>query len=108
MAYKLLAIYVDEDDKRGKKPLYEEILAFLRKEGIQGATVFKGVFGWGPDGVVHTVKLLRATGNLPLKIEIIEREEKIQKILPQLKNMVNKGLITLLPVEIVQEEKTAP
>ena len=101
MRYQKLCIYVDEDDRVGKRPLYEEILRFLRKKGIRGATVFKGVFGWGPDGVVHTVRLLRATGNLPLKIEIIEREEVITALLPELKKILVKGLITISPVEEV-------
>ncbi len=99
MKYQKLCIYVDEDDKLGKRPLYEEILRFLKEQGVEGATVFKGVFGWGPDGVVHTVRLLRAVGNLPLKIEIIEREEVIKALLPELKRLLVKGLITISPLE---------
>ena len=99
MPYKLLSIYVDEDDRLGKKPLYEAVLDFLRERGIKGATVFKGVFGWGPDGVVHTVRLLRASGNLPLKIEVIEEETKIEALLPELQKLLTKGLITVSPLE---------
>ncbi len=99
MRYQKLCVYVDEDDKLGKRPLYEEILRFLRERGVKGATVFKGVFGWGPDGVVHTVRLLRATGNLPLKIEVIEKEEVISALLPELKRLLTKGLITVSPLE---------
>ncbi|HHI97827.1 MAG TPA: DUF190 domain-containing protein [Thermodesulfatator atlanticus] len=98
MSYQKLCIYVDEDDKLGKRPLYEEILRFLRERGVKGATVFKGVFGWGPDGVVHTVRLLRATGNLPLKIEVIEEEETINSLLPELERLLHKGLITISPI----------
>ena len=98
MSYQKLCIYVDEDDKLGKRPLYEEILRFLRVRGVKGATVFKGVFGWGPDGVVHTVRLLRATGNLPLKIEVIEEEETIKNLLPELERILQKGLITISPI----------
>ena len=99
MAYKLLSIYIDEDDKIGKRPLYEEILHFLRNKGLKGATVFKGVFGWGPDGVIHTVHLLRVSGNLPLKIEVIEDEERIREILPELEKLLIKGLLTISPLE---------
>ncbi len=102
MAYKRLTIYLDEDDRLGKRPLYEEVLHFLRENGVCGATVFKGVFGWGPDGVVHTVRLLRASGNLPLKIEVIEDEEKLAQLIPALRQLVVKGLITLEPVEIIR------
>ncbi len=102
MAYKLLSIYVDEDDRLGKRPLYEAVLHFLKEKGVEGATVFKGVFGWGPDGVVHTVRLLRATGNLPLKIEVIEDEETISALLPELQKLLTKGLITLTPVEVIK------
>ncbi len=102
MAYKRLTIYVDEDDHFGKRPLYEEILHFLRQNGIRGATVFKGVLGWGPDGVVHTVRLLRASGNLPLKIEVIETEEKVAAILPELQKRLLKGLLTLEDVEVLK------
>ena len=99
MAYKLLNIYVDEDDKIGKQPLYEAVIHFLRDRDIKGATVFKGVFGWGPDGVIHTVRLLRVSGNLPLKIEVIEEEEKIKALLPELQKLLSKGLITISPLE---------
>ncbi len=102
MAYKKLSIYLDEEDRWGKKPLWEEVLCFLKNEGVRGATVFKGVLGWGPDGVVHTVRLLRASGNLPLKIEVIEEEYLLKKLLPTLQKMVKKGLITLSDVEVIK------
>jgi len=99
--FKKLTIYLDENEYLGNQLLYKEVLEFLRDQGLKGATVFKGVFGWGPDGVVHTVNLLRAASSLPLKIEVIERAEILEKIIPRLKKMIPKGLITLAEVEVL-------
>ncbi len=101
MAFKKLTIYLDENEYLGNQPLYKKVLEFLRDQKIKGATVFKGVFGWGPDGVVHTVNILRAASSLPLKIEIIERSEVIDRLLPPLKKMITKGLITVAEVEVL-------
>ncbi|OAG28492.1 DUF190 domain-containing protein [Thermodesulfatator autotrophicus] len=101
MNYKLLSIYIDEDEKGENGLLYKEVLAFLTEKGIEGATVFKGVFGWGHDKVIHTVSLLRASSGLPLKIEIIEKEEVIEGLLPELKKIIHKGLITISEVQVI-------
>ncbi|WP_022854177.1 DUF190 domain-containing protein [Thermodesulfatator atlanticus] len=102
MAYKLLSIYIDEDEKGQKKPLYQEVLTYLTDNEIKGATVFKGVFGWGPDGVIHSIRFLRASSGLPMKIEVIEEAEVIEKILPGLKKLVHKGLITVTNIEVIR------
>ncbi|AEH44447.1 protein of unknown function DUF190 [Thermodesulfatator indicus DSM 15286] len=101
MNYKLLSIYIDEDEKGEKGLLYKEVLAFLTEKGIEGATVFKGVLGWGHDKIVHTVSILRASTGLPLKIEVIEKEEVIETLLPELQKIVHKGLITVTDIKVI-------
>lgn len=91
----LLSIYVDEDEKLGKKPLYKVILDFLRERDIHGLTLFKGVYGYGPDKKVHSASLLRASENLPLKIEVVETLEKVEDILPELERILTRGMITV-------------
>ncbi|QJA06366.1 DUF190 domain-containing protein [Thermosulfurimonas marina] len=91
----LLSIYVDEDEKRGRKPLYRAILDLLWEKDIHGVTVFKGVYGYGPDKKVHTARLLRASENLPVKIEVVETLEKVKEILPELEALITRGLITV-------------
>lgn len=96
-----LTIYLDENEYFGNQPLYRKVLEFLKQEGVRGTTVFKGVFGWGPDGIEHTIQILRAASSLPLKIEIIEAPEVIERLVPRLKKMIPKGLITLCEVEVL-------
>lgn len=99
---KRLTIYVDEIDKLKGKPVYEVILDFLYKNGISGASVFRGVAGFGGDGVVHRAKILELSDNLPLKIEVVESAEKLDPILPDLLQMVGKGLIEVRDTTILK------
>jgi PII-like signaling protein len=91
----LLSIYVDEDEKLGRKPLYRAVLDLLWERDVHGVTVFKGVYGYGPDKKVHTARLLRASENLPVKIEVVETLEKVEEILPELEALLTRGLITV-------------
>ncbi|NLI29979.1 MAG: DUF190 domain-containing protein [Nitrospiraceae bacterium] len=99
---KHLTIYIDEIDRLKEKPLLEAILAFLYKNGISGASVFRGVTGFGGDGVVHRARLLELAENLPLKIEVVESAEKLDPILPDLLQMVGKGLIEVRDTTILK------
>jgi len=99
---KRLTIYVDEIDKLKGKPVYEAILDFLYKNGISGASVFRGVAGFGGDGVVHRAKILELSDNLPLKIEVVESAEKLDPLLPDLLQMVGKGLIEVRDTTILK------
>jgi PII-like signaling protein len=99
---KRLVIYVDEADKLKGKPVYEAILDFLYRKGISGASVFRGVAGFGGDGMVHRAKILELSDNLPLKIEVIESAEKLEPILAELLNMVGKGLVELQDTTILK------
>lgn len=98
---KLLRIFIGEADKWQGKPLYEEIVLLARKEGLAGATASKGFMGFGCKSHMHTAKLLRLSEDLPVVIEIIDSEEKINKFLPHLDKMVKEGLITLEKANVI-------
>lgn len=97
----LMRIFIGESDKYQGKPLYEAILERLRHKGLAGATVLRGVAGFGASSVVHTDKLLRLSLDLPLIIEVVETEEAIQGILPDLDEMIGGGLVTLERARVI-------
>ena len=98
---KLLRIFIGEQDKWRGQPLYEAIVHLARKEKLAGATVLKGCMGFGRNSHMHTAKLLRLSEDLPMVIEIVDNEEKINAFLPALDEMVQEGLMTLENVNIV-------
>jgi uncharacterized protein len=97
----LMRIHVGERDKHHGKPLYEAIVHLLRERNFAGATVFRGILGFGASAVVHTEKVLRLSLDLPLVIECVDTEEKIQQILPELDKMIGGGLITLERAHVI-------
>jgi uncharacterized protein len=97
----LMRIHIGESDKWHGKPLYEAIVALLRKEGFSGATVLRGVGGYGGSSIYHTDKLLRLSQDLPIIVEVIETQERIDQILPRMDEMVEGGLITLEKVRVI-------
>ncbi|PYO97910.1 MAG: hypothetical protein DMD60_05470 [Gemmatimonadetes bacterium] len=97
----LMRIFIGESDKYQGKPLYEALLEKLRHKGFAGATVLRGVAGFGASSVVHTDKVLRLSLDLPLIIEVVETEETIQSILPDLDEMIGGGLITLERARVI-------
>jgi hypothetical protein len=97
----LMRILIGESDKYQGKPLYEALLERFRKKGLAGATVLRGVAGFGASSVVHTDKVLRLSLDLPLIIEVVETEEAIQAILPDLDEMIGGGLITLERARVI-------
>ncbi len=97
----LLSIYVDEGVKHGKKPLYRVILDFLWAKDVHGLTVFKGVYGYGPDKKIHSVRLLRAAENLPVKIEVVETWQKVEELLPELEKLLTRGMITVTELHTI-------
>ena|SRR5947209_8328636 len=98
---KLLRIFIGETDKWKGAPLYEAIVQLARKEGMGGATVIKGFMGFGAKSHLHTAKILRLSEDLPIVIEIVDSEEKINRFLPHLDEMVQDGLITLEKVNVI-------
>ena len=97
----LMRIHIGESDKWHSKPLYEAIVQMLRKEGFSGVTVLRGVAGYGGSSVYHTDKILRLSQDLPIVLEIVEANERIEQILPRLDAMVEGGLITLEKVRVI-------
>ena len=97
----LMRIFIGESDKYHGKPLYEVLLEKFREKGLAGATVIRGVAGFGASSVVHTEKVLRLSLDLPLIIEVVETEEAIQRILPDLDDMIGGGLITLERAQVI-------
>jgi uncharacterized protein len=97
----LMRIHIGESDKWQGKPLHEAIVILLRKEGFSGATVLRGVAGFGGSSVYHTDKILRLSQDLPLIVEVVEFTERIEKILPRLDEMLGGGLITLEKVRVI-------
>lgn len=98
---KLLRIFIGEADLWEGKPLYEAIVLLAKKEGMAGATALKGFMGFGCKSHLHTAKILRLSTDLPIIIEIVDTEEKIQKFLPLLDPMVKEGLITLEKANVI-------
>jgi uncharacterized protein len=99
---KLLRIFIGESDRWHGKPLYEAIVLASREHGLAGATVLRGPMGYGANSHIHTSKILRLSEDLPMIIEIVDVESKIQDFLPVLDEMVAEGLITLETVHILR------
>jgi uncharacterized protein len=91
----LLRVFIGESDRWEGQPLYEAIVQAARRQGLAGATVFKGVEGFGAHSRVHTTRILRLSEDLPVVVEIVDTEEKIQAFLPVLDGMVREGLVTV-------------
>lgn len=98
---RLVRIFVGESDRFEGKPLYEAIVLLARREGLAGATVLRGLMGFGASSRIHTAKILRLSEDLPIVVEIVDREERVAKILPQLDRMVGEGLITVEKVNVI-------
>ncbi|MDO8541762.1 MAG: DUF190 domain-containing protein [Opitutaceae bacterium] len=97
----LLRIFIGESDRFEGHPLYEAIVLKARQLHLAGATVLRGAMGFGKSSRIHTTKILRLSDDLPLVIEIVDSEEKINAFLPILDTMVGSGLVTLEEVRVV-------
>jgi PII-like signaling protein len=97
----LLRVFVGESDKHGHVPLYEAIVSKARETGLAGATVLRGVMGFGRHSIMHTAKILRLSEDLPMIVEIVDSLEKIEAFLPILDTMVHEGLVTLEQVRVI-------
>jgi len=97
----LLRIFIGESDRYGHHPLYEAIVLKARERGLAGATVLRGVMGFGKHSILHTAKILRLSEDLPMIIEIVDSSEKVEDFLPVLNEMVKDGLVTLEPIRVL-------
>lgn len=98
----LLRIFIGENDRSEGRPLYERIVVRAREMQLAGATVTRGAMGFGRSSRLHTTKILRLSEDLPLVIEIVDSEEKINLFLPVLETIMSSGLVTLEKVRVLQ------
>ena len=103
----LLRIFFGEDDKFGHLPLYEAIVLKAREVHLAGITVLRGHAGFGHMSRIHTTKILRLSQDLPIVVEIVDTQEKIDTFLPVLDGMMSSGLVTLEKVQVLQYGKPA-
>lgn len=104
----LVRIYIGEADHHDGKPLYQVIVERLRERGIAGATVLRGIEGFGANAHLHTTRLLRLSEDLPVLIEVVDEEGRLREVLPELDALVGDGLITLERVEVLAYRGTRP
>ena len=105
---KLLRIFIGESDTWHGKPLYQAIVERVRAEGLAGATVVRGIEGFGADSHLHTSRILRLSEDLPVVIELVDTAERIDTVMPVLDEMVTEGLVTTEPVHIVAYRGSEP
>lgn len=96
----LLRIFIGENDKHGGRPLYEWIVQRAREHGLAGATVLRGLEGFGARSCIHTAKVLRLSTDLPIVVEIVDTREKIEAFLPLIDGEISEGLATIEKVEV--------
>jgi PII-like signaling protein len=99
---KKLTVYVEETDKIGGKPVYEALMDIFYRRKIAGVSVFRGVAGYGSDGVFHTSKMLELSTSLPVKLEAVDSEEMINSVLPDVAEIVEKGLVEISDTYVVK------
>jgi PII-like signaling protein len=97
----LLRIFIGESDRHGHRPLYESIVLQAREAGLAGATVLRGVMGFGKHSILHTAKILRLSEDMPMIVEIVDSLEKIEKFLPVLDELIKDGLVTIEKVRVI-------
>lgn len=97
----LLRIFIGESDRWHGKPLYEAIVEEVRKAGMAGATVLRGIEGFGADSRLHTSRILRLSEDLPIVIEVVDRQSEIDRLLAMLDHMITEGLVTTERIHVV-------
>ena len=104
----LLRIFIGEDDKADHKPLYEAIVLKAREMHLAGATVLRGPLGLGQSSHLHTTKILRLSQDLPMVIEIVDSEEKIEALLAAIEPIMGSGLVTTEKVKVIRYGESGP
>ena len=97
-----LTIFIGEDDRWHHEPLYTEIVHRAHQSGLAGASVLRGIEGYGASSRIHTARLLSLSEDLPIVIVIVDAEEKVRAFLPQLDELVSEGLVMIDPVEVIR------
>jgi PII-like signaling protein len=100
----LMRVFLGESDKWERRPLYAALLELFRAKGLAGATVLRGVAGFGPSSIVHTAGILKLSADLPIVIEVVDAEEHLNGVLPEVDRMMSGGLITMEKVKVLRYE----
>ena len=103
----LLRVFVGESDRHGHHALYEAIVLKAREQHLAGATVTRGLMGFGKHSVLHTAKILRLSEDLPIVVEIVDSPERIESFLPLLEEMIGDGLVTLETIKLIPSKAKA-
>lgn len=98
----LMRIFIGESDRHGHIPLYEALVNLMRSEGLAGATVTRCIAGFGAHSVYHTDKLLRLSADLPIIVEVVDSQEKIDAVMPKVDGMMDGGMITLEKATVIR------
>jgi PII-like signaling protein len=101
----LMRIFIGEADQWERRPLYSALIALFRSKGLAGATVLKGVAGFGPDSIVHTAGVFKLSADLPVVIEVVDSQEHVDAVLPDVDRMMKGGLITLEKVRVIRHDR---
>jgi hypothetical protein len=101
----LMRIFIGEADRWERRPLYMALIELFRQKGLAGATVLKGVAGFGPDSIIHQASFLRLSADLPLVIELVDTQEHLDGVLPEVDRMMSGGLVTMEKVRVVRYER---
>jgi PII-like signaling protein len=104
----LMRIFIGEADRHGGKPLYQALVELFRREKLAGATVLRGIVGFGAKSHLHTTHLLRLSQDLPMLVEVVDSQENIDHIMPQVDQMVREGLITMEKVRVLRYAPESP
>lgn len=102
----LMRVFFGESDRWEHQPLHAALLELFRSRGLAGATVLRGVAGFGADSIVHTASVLRLSAGLPLVIEVIDSQEHLDSVLPDVDKMMRGGLITMEKVRVLKYDRT--
>ena len=98
----LLRVFIGESDHYRGRPLYEQIVLKARELNLAGATVLRGVMGFGADSLIHTAKLLELSQDLPMVVEIVDTEENLNKLMPFIDETVLEGLVTMEKMRVIK------
>ena len=100
----LMRIFIGESDKWERRPLYAALLEVFRAKGLAGATVLRGVAGFGPNSILHTAGILKLSADLPMILEVVDSQEHLEAVLPEVDRMMSGGLITMEKVQVRRYE----
>jgi PII-like signaling protein len=100
----LMRIFIGESDRWERRPLYAALLELFRSRHLAGATVLRGVAGFGPRSILHTAGVLKLSADLPLVIEVVDAQERLDAVLPEVDRMMSGGLITMEKVRVLRYE----